>query len=266
MNDQAMTISASHEMKPREMTRDLVQMSEAAAFMSMIERAARDPNVDIDKLERLMVMKKELAAEAKKEAFNIAMAAVQAELPQVVRRAENSHTKSLYAPLEAIGDVIDPIITRHGFSMSFAEEACPKEGHYRTICDVANGGHERRYHIDLPIDGAGLKGNSNKTPTHAFKSTMTYSRRILTELIFNVKTKNMGDDDGNVAGGSVQDLPLITEKQVMIIRDLLQAKGRDEARFLKALGLQSLNVMFANKYDEAIAIINRVAAQAEGKK
>jgi len=223
-----------------------------------------DPRVDIEKLDRLVQMRDRIAADRARAAFNTAMAAVQAELPQVVRRADNSQTKSRYATLESIGDAIDPIITAHGFSMSFAEEDCPKEGHYRTICDVALGAHERRYHIDLPIDGTGMKkGNANKTATHAFKSTMTYSRRILTELIFNVKTKN-NDDDGNVAGAA--DAPTISEEQILHIRDLLEAEGRNEARFLQSIGLSSLDAMYASKYDDAISMIKRVAAMAKGAK
>jgi len=92
---------------------------------------------------------------------------------------------------------------------------------------------------------------------------MTYSRRILTELIFNVKTKN-NDDDGNVAGAA--DAPTISEEQILHIRDLLEAEGRNEARFLQSIGLSSLDAMYASKYDDAISMIKRVAAMAKGAK
>ena len=38
-------------------------MSESAALISMLERAARDPNVDMDKMERLWAMKERADAD-----------------------------------------------------------------------------------------------------------------------------------------------------------------------------------------------------------
>ena len=51
---------------------------ETSALISMIERAARDPSVDIDKMERLLQMHERVEAKQRESAFNTAMAAVQA--------------------------------------------------------------------------------------------------------------------------------------------------------------------------------------------
>jgi len=46
----------------------------------MIERAARDPSIDIDKLDRLLLMRERENARVAEQTFNAAMAAAQAEM------------------------------------------------------------------------------------------------------------------------------------------------------------------------------------------
>lgn len=234
--------------RPQTIATDLAIISENAAFMQMIERAARDPAVDIDKLDRLLQMKERVAATHARQEFNEAMAAVQAELPQVVRNAENTQTSSMYATLEKIGEAIDPIITAHGFSQSFGTEDCPISGHYRIVCTTAHiGGHERTDHVDIPIDSAGIKGTVNKTATHAFGSTMNYGRRYLTILIFNVKTrKAMPDDDGNSAGKAT-----VTDEQADTLRALALEAKADMPKFLEFFKAESIADISIKDFDKA---------------
>ena len=44
------------------------------AFLAMIERAARDPSIDIDKLDRLLLMRERENARVAEQAFNAALA------------------------------------------------------------------------------------------------------------------------------------------------------------------------------------------------
>lgn len=157
-------------------------------------------NADIGVMERLLAMRRELRAEESREAFYAAMSAVESELPAIVRDADNNHTKSKYARLESINAAITPVYTRHGLSLSFGTEDCPTPGEIRTVCDIMHkAGHSARRHIDLPPDGIGMGGKTNKTDVHARGSTLSYSRRYLTLLIFNVQIANE-DDDGNASG------------------------------------------------------------------
>lgn len=176
--------------------------SEAGALISMIERAARDPNVDLDKMERLFKLRSDVRAQEAETAFNAAMAAAQAEMPRVLRDASNSHTQSRYARLESIHKKITPVITRHGFSLSFDTGEGARQGELRIICTVAHaGGHTRTHQVDLPSDTAGAQGRANKTAVQGFGSTVTYGRRYLTLMVFNVALTNE-DDDGN--GGETE--------------------------------------------------------------
>ncbi|WP_163557539.1 ERF family protein [Halomonas sp. NO4] len=194
-----------------------IQQSDAAppeaarnsSVLHIIERAATDPNVDIDKMERLLQMQEKILAEQAHIAFHQAMNRAQEEMRPVVRDAENNQTHSRYTRLETIDRSIRPIYTRHGFSLSFGTGDCPYEGYIRVTCDVAHvDGHIDHKKVDMPLDTQGFKGNQNKTATHAHGSTMSYARRYLTLLIFNLAMADE-DDDGNAAGGE----PAVTETQ-----------------------------------------------------
>lgn len=191
---------------------------ETIAYIAMLERAAMDPAFDLDRLERLIQLKDKALSDAARREFNAAMTAAQRELPQVVRNAENTQTKSTYATLDAIGEAIDPVITKHGFSQSFSSGRDAPAGSYRIICRTAHtGGHEQIDELDVPIDIAGIAGTKNKTATHALKSTISYGRVILTMMVFNVKSrKAMPDDDGNAAGGNLVDLELDASVQAYL--------------------------------------------------
>lgn len=230
-------------------------VSESSAIISMIERAARDPSVDIDKFERLMAMKERVELDIAKKAFNEAMAAAQAEIPQVTRDAENKHTKSKYARLESIAKAVTPVVTKHGFNMSFDTADSPLPGHYRLVCTLGHcGGYSREYHADLPSDTAGAQGNANKTAIQGFGSTISYGRRYLTMLIFNVAITNE-DNDGNAKRASENDETLSAE-QIKKIRDALAFTGLNEARFLKSIKVERLEDIYADAFDDCLKRIN----------
>ena len=63
------------------------------------------------------------------------------------------------------------------------------------------GGYTRRYHIDMPADGKGAKGGDVMTRTHATGSAVSYGKRYLLIMIFNLTMGGEYEDDGNAAGG-----------------------------------------------------------------
>jgi hypothetical protein len=180
----------------------VVAMNDSGALIAAIARAASDPNVDVEKMERLFAMHEKMQARQAEQAFSEAMKAAQADMPKVVKDRHNSQTNSDYATLDAINKAITPVYTRHGFSLTFDTEDSPLEGHVRVVCRVLHrDGHSASYSYDTPMDLTGIGGKVNKTPTHARGSAITYGRRYLVLMIFNLTTGAQEDDDGNGAGG-----------------------------------------------------------------
>jgi hypothetical protein len=179
--------------------RDTAEISATASqILTVIERAASNKDIDVDKMERLLQMQERILAKEAESEFNEAMQTVQAEIPRILRDATNPSTNSKYTRLESLLKIVVPIYTKAGFSLSFGTADCPVQGHYRITCTVSHkgraGSHTRPYQCDIPADTMGMKGSLNKTATHGFGSTMSYGRRYLTLLIFNIALINDDTD------------------------------------------------------------------------
>ena len=218
------------------------QQPAPANLMQALAAAAADPRMDVEKVERLYAMLKEMMQREAEAAFNDAMARAQEKMEPIIRDRRNEHTKSWYATLAAINEVITPIHTAEGLSVTYdsykpefdkdgKEINPPREGWFRTIGICAHkGGFSRRYHIDLPLDDAGKDGTKNKTGVQAMGSTNAYARRYLKTMIFDLSTAD--DDDGNGGGTDSR----MDEKKIADHLAALDAAS-DEPSLLKAFGM-----------------------------
>ena len=164
-------------------------------------QVAIEKDIDTDKLEKLMELQERYEANQARKLFAEAMHACQEEMPMVIRDAENKKTGSKYAKIENIQEAVRPIYSRYGFSLSYGEGETPVDGFKRTLCDVRHSaGHVEQYHLDLPIDGIGAKGNpiGNMNPVQGCISTTTYGQRRLLCMIFNITVAGEDFDGGPV--------------------------------------------------------------------
>lgn len=222
--------------------------SSANALIQVIERAASNPNIDVEKMERLLAMQERILDRNAEVAFNEAMRAAQEEMPKVLRNKRNDQTNSNYADLEKVNEIIVPVYVHHGFSLSFGTADTPTPGHIRITCLVSHvAGHSRPYFCDMPLDIAGIKGNQNKTPTHAHGSTMSYGRRYLTLLIFNITLTNE-DNDGNGLGQRTSAAPAGFEKWQADMNAVAD-EGMERLRSVWAKSPENLRT-YATKYQK----------------
>lgn len=185
-------------------------ISESATILSVIQRAATDPQCDIDKMERLMAMHERMQDRQAEAAFNTSMASMQSELPSIAERGEG-HNKARYALLEDINDVVKPILQKHGFAVSYKVE------HHQGGINVTGilmhaAGHREQTTMLLPNDTSG-----SKNAVQAVGSAVSYGRRYVICALLNITTRG-ADDDGYAAG---PDTPRITEIQAASLQALL---------------------------------------------
>ncbi len=231
-------------------------------YLAMIELAIAN-KMGAAELEHLMRLAEHAAAYKSLQAYNAAMTACQGEMPRVVFNAENKHTNSSYANLEAVNTLVVPVYTKHGFSLVFDTAESPLPDHVRVLCDVSHdGGHVSRKSLDLALDGKGVKGNSNMTPLQGRGSTLTYARRYLTCMIFNI-TVGAEDNDGN----TVQ--PPITEEHLYQLNDLIrdcQEAGNpvNVPAFLKWLDVKLLSELCDSEFEKARFELARKLKQKNG--
>ena len=237
----------------------LPAVSESAAILSVIERAARDPAVDIDKMERLMAMHERMLARQAKAAYNAALAEMQPKLPAISQHGEIKHGDKLiskYARWEDIVEVITPILGAHGFALSFR---VGRDADQRLITGILShrGGHSEETTLSLPIDNSGAKNN-----VQGVGSTTSYGKRYVTQALLNLVSRGE-DDDGHAGGGG----DLISSEQKAELVDLLKQNGATDPngagtkKFLDHMGVASLDEIKAANFTRA-----KTALQSKLKK
>lgn len=240
---------------------DDVATTNVDPMISMIERVVCDPNASVEKLERMLAMKERLEDRAREEearaqvkAYHQAMAICQSQLKVVAKNKSNSQTHSTYADLAALSKAADPVIHKNGFSLSFAPAGIAENGDQLLEWTIAHSeGHIKTGVAAIPSDKAGAQGKVNKTNMHAFGSSITYGRRYLKLMLFDIAT---GDDDGNAAGST-----LITDEQVDELIELADSLDVDKAGFCKWAQIESFSDIRVTDFQKA-----KSAILAKGKK
>ncbi len=239
-------------------------------IITVIERLANNPNVDPDKMEKMIALQERILDREAEQAYSASMTAAQGEMAEhpIVKGAWNDQTKSHYAKLGTINQAITPIYSKHGFSLSFGTEAPQQEGCVRVICEVRHRlGYTTHRGMDVPLDSAGIKGTVNKTGPHALGSSTSYGRRYLTGLIFNLVELDE-DDDGNAAGKkpNANNNPTLTTTQLSALRNALKAQGdRAEGAFCKAWSVFQLEDLWQSNFDAAMQQVLRRAERLKAK-
>jgi len=230
------------------------------SMLEVIGRASMDARVDPAKMRELLNIQMEIEKRDAKTAFDVAMIEAQTEMPMVLKDTRNDVTNSYFVKLETLSKEMDPIIHKHGFSLEYGMATPRLADHYCISCLVSHkGGHSRDYFLDLPTDDVGMKGNPNKTPLHAAASTVTYGRRILKTIIFDVRQSSF-DDDGNRGGA----MP-ITDDQAKAVREALAEVKGDEGKFCKWLGIDTINQMPTRLLGQAMIGISDIGKRKAAK-
>ena len=229
------------------------EISQVDPALHLLERMVRDPSIPLDRVERIVTMMDERQLLASKRDFTSAMALAQEEMRTIGRDAANDQTRSRYATLAAIDQAIRPIYSKHGLFPSFDTEPS-KNGELwiRVTCELTHrGGYSRTYGIDMPADGKGARGNDVMTRTHATMSAVTYGRRGLLQMMFNLST---ADDDGNAANGrNGNGNGHLSDEQIEQLRVAIVEAGADIGRFCKVYGIERVEELPARKLGEAKA-------------
>lgn len=220
-------------------------------FLASLTSLAKDPAMTAEKINALAGAQKEIAAQEAEQAYTQAMNAAQRAMPAVVRDTLNDQTMSRYAKLETISQFIDPIVHDNGFTLSYGTADSVLEAHYRVTCEVRHvGGHKTFHFADVPADLDAYEGEDKKIAVHAFGSSMTYGRRYLKCMVFDIVIKDE-DNDGNPSGFSEP----ITAEEAASLAELIDQTGSNRDRLLRALEVDSLALLPRSRLVEAQLLI-----------
>lgn len=260
------------------------------AFLAMIERAARDPAIDIDKMERMMQMREREMARRAREEFAIAFAEMIPELPSIDRngavtvysKADREYAaknfgelpsgarpiqQTAYATLDDILTAINPVLSQHGFSIRFEHETIPTGDSFRIKTKAIllhRAGHSESAETPpLQQDSSGSKNN-----VQGVGSSMKYGRRYALMAVLPIASHapQDRDDDGKAAGGTTGP-ETITPEQIETLRGEIIDTDSDIPTFLEFFKVAKLDDLPVASFEQAMKMLDekrRRAAKAKG--
>lgn len=174
--------------------------------VEMFERLARDPSVDVEKLERLIAMQERIMRHNAKAAYESSFARMQPLLPEIAERGQILNkdrvtVRSTYAKLEDIHVAIKPILAVHGFAVRHRTEwPADKPGIIRIVGILSHEqGHSEESVFEAPMDKS-----EYRTDIQSMGSTVSYGRRYTTLDLLNLATRGV-DNDGE---GKPKEVPV----------------------------------------------------------
>ena len=224
----------------------LPAVSGAGSLMEAISAAAGNPAVDVDKLDRLMALYERIEGNRAKTEFDAALAEMQDELPIVEERGEiriGQGKAQKYALWEDINEAIKPVLSRHGFALSFRTG---RDDGAVVVTGILShrSGHREETTMHLPLDTSGSKNN-----VQAVGSSTSYGKRYTAAALLNLTSR--GEDDDGVAGGAA----LISGRQLEEIKALIEETGADEPKFLGYAKVDGLVDIQAKNFDRLVTAL-----------
>lgn len=234
--------------KHPEQSADLAVVGGADALINMIERAAMNPAVDIDKMERLFEMRERAIAREAKVAYFEAMARLQVALPAIAERGgiknNTGKVQSTYARWEDINTAIKPVLTEHGFALSF--RTGQEDGQIVVTGILSHSaGHSEETTMRLPIDGSG-----SKNAVQAIGSSTSYGKRYTAQALLNLVSYGE-DDDGRAGGGDGTPVAVTAATNAIAL-----CTSVDELRDWKAKNATALQSLPSEQADAIVRTFN----------
>jgi hypothetical protein len=212
------------------------------ALLSAIVGMARDPTVDVAKLDALLHMQERMEAREAEREFAAAFGRLSADLPRVKKngtidlgvdkQSGKARGQLPFARWEDVDTVIRPIMTREGFTLSFDSEPRPGEGGGLIVTGklMHRDGHVRTASIPLALDTGPGRNN-----LQAQGSTLSYGKRYCAEMLLNIVRE--GEDDDGKRGST----KFITPEQVEELVALCKQAKRQEMQIVERLSQGTLH-------------------------
>lgn len=151
----------------------------------------------------ILEQQKWMIQHSEEENFNAALKRIQKQLKSIPKRGWNPDTKSPFATSEDIDLEIQKLLDEENMTLSFVPALSDKPDEVVIIGSLSLGAFTKSYPLPLPADGKGAKGGGVMSRIHATGSAITYGKRYLKNMIFDLRFKEI-DDDGNSASLSFE--------------------------------------------------------------
>jgi hypothetical protein len=224
-------------------------VSETAALISMIERAAVNPSVDVEKFARLLELREKAEASFARKAFNNAVALAKGEIGPIVKdkavdfTTQKGRTNYKYEGFDTIARAVDPILNANGLSYRF--RAAQDGNKVAVTCILAHrDGYSEETTLSVAEDHSG-----NKNAIQAIGSAATYLQRYTLKLALGLAASLDVDAQSFGPGGEID------EAQLQELRQLIINTDSDLPKFLRYFRVETLDKLPAAKFESAVRML-----------
>lgn len=161
-------------------------------LVSMLARSGDPDARPIDELRELMSMQREYDALQAKKAYDSARQRMMADMPTAITADREVRiprgAQYRYASIGQIMRSVTPVLSRHGFTVSWRTDHIGKE--IAVTCVLSHSGHDERCSRQALPDAQG-----GKSPVQASQSTVTYLQRHTLLSLLGLVTTDAPDAD-----------------------------------------------------------------------
>lgn len=233
---------------------------ESVSLLNIIADAARNPDTNVANMQALLQMQREVLADQAKISFIHALWRLKKDLPHISKDGTidlGAKGKMKFARWEDMATIIDPLLDREGFTISFDTEERTKDGGGSVVIGELThvDGFSRTARFSLPLDTGPGRNN-----LQAAGSTLSYGKRYVVEMLLNIVRK--GDDDDGVKGGT----RYISPEKKKEIEKLIQETGTDIKAFFQHFGVNSIDEIEEKHATAAVNALVSKKTKMEAKK
>lgn len=179
-----------------------VQQPGAESLVSILSRMSTNPNFNAEAFTVLIAAAERERLDQRKAEFATALHAVQSMRLRAYKSKKGQNSR--YAPLEDIDELLAPHLKANGLTVSFDCPSITESGMMTMVLNIyhVNGYSEPRS-LPMPVDDIGKNkdGKRLRPLIQDHGSTVSYSRRALLKMCFNI-VETDEDDDGQMGEGS----------------------------------------------------------------
>jgi hypothetical protein len=232
-----------------------IAVQQPANLLDAIMLAASNPAVDVNKLQQLFSIHKEMVERDAKAQYVQALAEFKANPPAILKAKAvsfgNTHYKhaTLDMVSRAIADRLADVGITHRWNLEQSEA-----GRVRVTCILTHrAGHSEQASLEGPPDSSG-----SKNAIQGVGSAVTYLQRYTLLAVTGLSTQDMDDHDGRAPAGAVET---ITQEQADELQTLIEANGRNLPMFKKwasktcSRTIERLTDIPKTKYAECVAAV-----------
>lgn len=220
----------------------------AQMMQAVIEKGITTENVAA--LTQLTALYERMQEKDAERQFAASFVALQQELP-VITASTDIPKRGKYERFEDVMRVIQPLLTKHGFTTSFSQDT--KEDRITQTCQLRHtGGHSQSNSFSVRTGRA-----DDATQADCKASTTAKRNALLNCLNIVIRQDALQDEEGDAR----LEGELVDAGQVAHLRKMVSETGANEAKFLVYAGAPSYEQISASKFDRLVDSLKKKARQ-----